>query len=113
MPPEGSKRKIKVIKVKSEVPINEIYPANFPVMPRLYLELIENKKKVIPELRKVEFISKNGNSSNVPSYRDVRDSAQKELSAEIGQKLSEDPFRSRLPDSKESNNLKKSDFLAR
>ena len=55
MPPEGSKRKIKVIKVKSEVPINEIYPANFPVMPRLYLELIENKNNLYP-LRKSFFV---------------------------------------------------------
>jgi hypothetical protein len=77
---DDSKRKIRVIKVKSETPINEFYTPSFEQMPRLYLELLENKTKVKPELRKTEFVSRNGNIANIPSYRDVKDSAIKEVS---------------------------------
>lgn len=43
------KRKIKVIKVPLDRKPDIIMP-NFPIMPRLYLELLENKTKVRPEM---------------------------------------------------------------
>jgi len=47
------KRKIKIIKVPLEHELEIIMP-NFPIMPRMYLELLENKNKVKAGLRSVE-----------------------------------------------------------
>jgi hypothetical protein len=57
---------------------------NFKPMPRLYLELLENKNKVLPDLRKKEFISPSGGGTfQAPSLRDAKDEAQKTLSDEL------------------------------
>ena len=57
MPPNDGK-KLKIIKVKGDH-INQYVSPNFPNMPRLYIELLENKEKVKVELRKKDFVSKN------------------------------------------------------
>ena len=50
-------KKIKIVKVPlSEKDRMPDYPKNFPRMPRLYLELIENKAKIKPELVNSEYI---------------------------------------------------------
>jgi hypothetical protein len=54
MPP---KRKLRVIKVPLDYEVADI-PAKFPPMPILYLELLENKQKIKPELRNKEYVPK-------------------------------------------------------
>jgi hypothetical protein len=50
-----TKRKLKVVKIPLENRAEIIMP-NFPIMPRLYLELIENKNKVKAELRNKDYV---------------------------------------------------------
>jgi hypothetical protein len=66
MPPTSAKRaRLQVIKKPLDyVPI--IHTPNFPKMPILYMELIENKKKVLPELRNKEYIPKEATSTISP-----------------------------------------------
>lgn len=66
MPPASAKRaRLQVIKRPLDyVPI--IHTPNFPKMPILYMELIENKKKVLPELRNKEYIPKEAASTISP-----------------------------------------------
>jgi hypothetical protein len=90
--PVSETKKIKVIKVEGKHTPRYITPS-FPPAPRLYVELLENKDKVKPELRKKEFISKNFGSLNLgnfPSLRDAKSSAQQELSSQEGLKFIDD-----------------------
>ena len=64
MPPK--KAKYKIIKVANESPPPTIRIPNFPPLPRLYLELLENKAKVKPELRDLEWDPKS--STQIPSF---------------------------------------------
>ena len=62
--------KIKVIKVPSEKRTIE-YPQTFPRMPRLYLELIENKSKIKQDLINKEYVppaNTSGNSYKTPDF---------------------------------------------
>ena len=64
--------KIKVVKVPSERKSID-YPQTFPRMPRLYLELIENKSKIKQDLINKEYIppAKSSNSDyKTPDYSD-------------------------------------------
>ena len=49
--------RIHVVKIPLDYIVQDI-PSNFPSMPQLYLELLENKKKVVPELRDKPYIPK-------------------------------------------------------
>ena len=50
-----SKSKINVIKVPNDVKNTTPAPTTFPRMPRMYLELIENKEKIKPTLVNKEY----------------------------------------------------------
>ena len=43
-------KKINVVKIPNETINDDIIDKNFPRMPRMYLELLENKDKIKPEL---------------------------------------------------------------
>lgn len=70
MPPSSKRARLTVIKQPlGYVPV--VHEANFPPMPRLYMELLENKKKVKPELKNKEYIPKNITSNFSPSLIDA------------------------------------------
>lgn len=75
-------RNLKIIKVKSEAPVSIRLP-NFPPLPRLYLELLENKEKVKPQLRDLEWESKNGGVNADPRLMQAMESATQEIDREI------------------------------
>ena len=64
--------KIKIIKVPLKSKSKDVYP-NFPPMPVLYLELLENKDKIKPELRNKDYVPPA--SDNVSSITNVMDSS--------------------------------------
>lgn len=78
MPPASAKRaRLQVIKRPLDyVPI--IHTPNFPKMPILYMELLENKKKVIPELRNKEYIPDEVSSTISPLLEEAEKSAVSE-----------------------------------
>ena len=61
------KQSVKVIKVPltSEEKLSTIKPQNFPRMPILYLELLENKKKIKPELIGKDYIPKDSDGNYI------------------------------------------------
>lgn len=63
MPPKKA-QKLKVVKIPLDY-IPEDIPAKFPPMNILYLELLENKEKIKPELRNKDYVSKKS-SDHVP-----------------------------------------------
>lgn len=72
MPPREKKGRLQVTKTYLDyTPV--IHPPNFPSMPRMYLELLENKKKIRPELRNVEYIPKE--TSQTPSLAEANNTA--------------------------------------
>jgi hypothetical protein len=78
MPPR-IKKKYKVIKVPLEQPF-EYKVAHFPQMPILYLELLENKAKVVPQLRGVDYKPE----LSQLSQKEVWNAAENELIKEVG-----------------------------
>jgi hypothetical protein len=66
MPPAQKQARLQVRKIPLDyVPI--IHKPNFPPMPILYLELVENKKKVRPELRNKEYVPRDITATLGPS----------------------------------------------
>tara|TARA_B110000438_G_C15815508_1_gene651776 strand:- start:797 stop:1873 length:1077 start_codon:yes stop_codon:yes gene_type:complete len=57
------KENIKVIKVPNKV-TSPVRPISFPSMPRLYLELIENKNKVLQSVVNEDYVPSNVNNYN-------------------------------------------------
>lgn len=79
MPPK--KAKYKIIKVANESPPPTIRIPNFPPLPRLYLELLENKAKVKPELRDLEWDPKS--STQIPSFNPFLTTTKAEVDTEF------------------------------
>ena len=71
MPSKKDKR-LKVIKIPLDHKPPDI-PAKFPSMPILYLELIENKEKIKPQLRNKEYIPKNNEMNHTDKDNDTVD----------------------------------------
>ncbi len=70
MPPKAQRARLQVIKIPLDYyPV--VHPPNFPPMPRLYLELLENKKKVRPELRNKEYVPKDISHMQGPPLEEV------------------------------------------
>ena len=60
------KQSVKVIKVPltSEEKLSTMKPQTFPRMPILYLELLENKKKIRPELIGKDYVPKESDGND-------------------------------------------------
>ena len=62
-------KKIKFIKVEADGPLLTFHSPRYEPEARLYLEYLENKAKVKPQLRNTEWISKNV-KGYIPSIQD-------------------------------------------
>ena len=80
---------VKVVKIPLKQSTAD-YPQVFPRMPRLYLELIENKAKIKQDLINKEYIPVNTYSSEGPPNLDFRDTPPKYKDTEHYEKRSRD-----------------------
>jgi hypothetical protein len=70
MPPSQKQARLQVRKIPLDyTPI--IHKPNFPPMPILYLELVENKKKVKPELRNKDYVPRDITAALGPSLMEA------------------------------------------
>jgi len=76
------KRKLKIIKVPLDKEPSILIPS-FPQYPRLYLELLENKNKVKPDLKHTEYVPNYTNNLQYPSHVEVKTETRNELSKEL------------------------------
>ncbi len=80
-------KKIKFIKVETDRPLITFYPPKFEPEPRLYMELLENKSKVKPQLRNTDWISKTASGGMIPSIVSIQDEPRKPYSPPKGKKI--------------------------